>query len=278
MSGRSRGFCYTYNNYDDTIQQSLQSIVCVYHTYGRETAPTTGTKHLQGYIYFANGRRITAVRNLLGRAHVEVAVTVDAAITYCQKEGDFYEAGERPVNAAEKGVKEQQRWLDAWEKAKSGLIEEIPADIRMRQYSAIKRIQKDYMCKPSLLPSVCGIWIYGRSGTGKTHTVYESYPDLYSKNASKNWDGYQGEDVVLLDDVDPGQKDWISRFLKIWADKYPFVADNKGSSVNIRPGKFIITSQYRINEIFHDEPTIEALTRRYRFIEKHSLEEKINIS
>jgi len=68
--------------------------------------------------------------------------------------------------------------------------------------------------------------------------------------------------------VDPTHSAWIGRFLKIWGDRYSFPAEVKGGSMSIRPLKFFVTSQYRIEEVFQDEPTREALNRRYVVIEK----------
>lgn len=272
---RTRAFCFTWNNPRPESEGILESIPgYTYLTFGREVGEN-GTPHLQGYIRFTNGKTLRAARQFLLGSHVEPAVTTTEAINYCHKDGDFVEFGTRPVDPVENGRDERERWQSAWENAKIGNVEAIPPDIRIRQYSSIRRIQKDYMGRPQLLGGPCGIWVYGRSGVGKTHSVYSSYPDLYSKNASKNWDGYQNEDVVLFDDIDPAQCSWIVRFLKIWSDKYPFIADNKGGSVIIRPKTFIVTSQYTIEELFADEPTREALQRRFTRISKESRDEDI---
>lgn len=272
---RSRAFCFTWNNPLATSEALLESIPgYTYLTFGREVGEN-GTPHLQGYIRFAHGKTLRSARTFLLGCHVEPAVTTGAAIEYCQKDGNFVEFGIRPVDPVTNGDNERERWENAWENAKVGNLEAIPPDIRLRQYSAIRRIQKDFMVPPNLLPGPCGIWVYGRSGVGKTHSVYQSHPDLYSKNASKNWDGYQNEDVVLFDDIDPTQCSWITRFLKIWADRYPFIADNKGGSVIIRPKTFIVTSQYTIDELFTDEPTREALNRRFTRIIKESRDDDI---
>lgn len=273
---RHRAFVFTWNNYDDASEALLSELECRYVTYGREVGEN-GTPHLQGFVYFTSAKTHAAVRNLLTGCHVEVARAIGAAIEYCQKDGDFIERGDRPSTPAERGQAEIQRWETSWTASKEGRIEEVPADIRLRCYASIKRVEKDYMARPLRLESVCGIWIYGPSGVGKTHAVFESYPSLYSKNSSKWWDGYQGEETILFDDADTTHKDWAGRFFKIWADKYPFIADNKGGSIHIRPKRFVVTSQYTIEQIFPDVETREALRRRFTIIEKLTYDTPINL-
>jgi len=265
---RFRSYCFTWNNPGANTEQLLESLPgYTYLCFGRESAATTGTRHLQGFIRFKHGRSITSVRRDLAGAHVERAITTTAAIEYCQKDGDFVEFGTRPVDDASRGDDEIQRWQETWDYAKKGEIENIPPDIRVRSYSAIRRIEKDYMERPGQIPEVCGVWVFGPSGAGKTHAIFQKYPEVYTKNASKNWDGYQNHDCVLFDDMDPECGKWCGKFFKHWADKYPFIADNKGGSIFIRPKLFIVTSQYTIEECFFgQQQTIDAITRRFRFV------------
>ena len=69
-----------------------------YVLFGYESAPSTGTPHLQGFILFANARRSTAVRALLPGCHVTVCRgTIPQNITYCKKGGDWEEFGSVPA-------------------------------------------------------------------------------------------------------------------------------------------------------------------------------------
>lgn len=123
------------------------------------------------------------------------------------------------------------------------------------------------MPRVEALDGVCGLWIYGRSGCGKTRTVLKAYPDCYIKPRNAWWDGYNGEEVVLVDDVDIFDRA-LGGKLKHWADFSPFIGESKGTSVRIRPKKLIVTSQYSIETIWEDEETREALNRRFTVINK----------
>lgn len=273
---RSRAFCFTWNNYPDQYRLTLDGIQCRYVVCGEELAPTTGTPHLQGYIYFDNARTRGAVRRLLPGCHLIPALgNSEDNRNYCCKTRPvdltpnvrIYERGSIPLTPADKGAMERARYDSAWALAKNGSIEEIDGDIRVRFYSALKRIQRDFMPPVQRLDSTCGIWIYGDSGAGKTRSVLDKFPDLYPKPRNVWWDGYQNERVVLVDDLDRFDVA-LGGKLKHWADCYPFIGECKGSSVKIRPRWLFVTSQYRIEDIWSDVETIDALRRRFVCIDK----------
>jgi len=124
------------------------------------------------------------------------------------------------------------------------------------------------MVRPPQLDGVCGVWLWGRAGSGKTTTANRLYPNAYLKPLNKWWDGYQGEDVVICDDMSIFHRS-LSDMLKHWTDFLPFIAEIKRESVYIRPTKFIVTSQYSIEEIWEgDEKSLEAMRRRFTVVEK----------
>ena len=114
--------------------------------------------------------------------------------------------------------------------AKEGKLEEVDADIYVRCYNQLKRIKKDHPAPVDGLDysdaETPHRWIWGPAGTGKTRSVWLEYPDLYPKMANKWWDGYQGEETVLIDDFDKRHEPLIHH-LKVWAQQAPFLAEEK---------------------------------------------------
>lgn len=274
--GKHRAYCFTWNNYPAGYTDVLDAVECRFIVAGEETSPTTGTHHLQGYVYFDSRRHEASVRRIFAGCHVEPAKgTSKQNYLYCTKtrpnddtpNAQVYTRGDLPMEASDRGEAERARWQAAWDAAKRGDIESIPADIRLRQYSSIRRIERDFMPAVVSLSAPCGVWIYGVAGCGKTRAVAEAYPEHYPKPRNQWWDGYQREPVVLVDDVDRFDVR-LGGKLKHWADCYPFIGEVKGGSLKIRPNKLIVTSQYKIEEIWQDQETREALSRRFTVIEK----------
>lgn len=116
---RSRSWCFTFQNPTAALELRLANLAdtpsVLYVIYGRETAPTTGTPHLQGYIVFSVRRRCDAIRALLAPAHVEIAH--GSAVQnrdYCSKDGDFEEFGTIPDDVGQgrrTDIERYMQWL-----------------------------------------------------------------------------------------------------------------------------------------------------------------------
>jgi len=259
MVRKSRGFVFTLNNYTEDEYLQVKSIPCRFMVVGREVGES-GTPHLQGFVYFENGRSELSIRGLLPRAHVECQKGSNkSAIEYCKKEGDFIEIGNPPKDGA--GA---NKWKEVYVMAKQRkwveLAECFPS-YWIRYESSLRR-QGEYFTG-TLGFTDRNKWYWGRSGTGKSRKAREVEP-LYLKKRNKWWDGYDNEDTVLIEEWSPDLKH-TAQELKIWADIYSFPAEIKGGMIVIRPKLIIVTSNYSIEECF-DERDIEAVRRRFEVV------------
>lgn len=125
----------------------------------------------------------------------------NGADDYCMKEDTRvegpWEFGEKPVR---RNVKTD--WDQVWKDAVEGNMDNIPADIKVKHYVNLQRIQKDHI-KVTDSKDMRGVWIWGKAGVGKSRKAREDYPEFYPKLCNKWFDGYKGEKVVIMDDLDP---------------------------------------------------------------------------
>lgn len=227
--------------------------------FGKEVGKN-GTPHLQGYVYSKSRIRWTVFKKAFPRAHFEIAKgTPEQNIEYCSKEDENpFEKGKPPKFTKDKtkkaGDKNAEQWKTHWELAKSGKIEDIlnPVHVKTYEYIHVK-----YGQKVQNRDVLYNFWIWGPTGTGKSHSVRTIFNDLvYNKQvATEWWDTYAQHPVALLDDVDPQHNLNLRTNLKIWADHYSFNAQVKGSVLSIRPKVVIVTSQYTIEEVFPGSET-----------------------
>ena len=78
-------------------------------------------------------------------------------------------------------------------------------------------------------------------------------------------DGYRGQPVVILDDLSVRRFQEFEQEIKVWADRYPFIAEVKGRSIRANPEWLIVTANYTLEELtgIRRNPTFfSALFRR----------------
>lgn len=258
-------------NVEESVGQFLMHDNVSYWVIGREVGES-GTPHLQGYMVLKIKKDLAWMKkNVHKGAHWEVARgTPQEASDYCKKDGDFLESGELPDSQSTAGgVATKKRWRDAFDYAQKGEFEKIDPQILIQCHRTLKRIHLDTLLeRPMIEGELENLWYFGPPGSGKSRRAREEYPDLFLKALNHWWDGYRGEDTVLLEEWELNSSKYLGHHLKIWSDRYPFVPEIKGGMLpKQRPRRLIITSNYSIDECFGpdvDRQLNMAIHRRFR--------------
>lgn len=157
-------------------------------------------------------------------------------------------------------------------KAAEMSYDELRTKVRPEQLQrTLAGIQLDKLMTSEVsdLPGPCGIWIQGEPGVGKSHDIREycklAGKPYYDKPHNKWWDGYSGEEIVILDDIHEDQKSWITPFLKTWADAYAFKGETKGGTMQIRPKHIIVTSNFGPEDFADHDIDKQAIRRRFEY-------------
>jgi len=221
--------------------------------------------HWQCCIAFNKKVSIRQFRNTFGVYHGEITRS-EAALHYVWKEdtrvpGTQFELGTKPINR-----NSAQDWDAIWDFAIRGELLDIPADIRIRCYSTLRRIHEDFLRPMPRIPTCRVFW--GPTGTGKSRRAWqEAGLDAYPKDPrTKFWIGYRDQKHVVIDEF-RGDID-ISHFLR-WLDRYPVTIEIKGSGRSLCGENFWIPTNSHPRDWYPglDQMTYEALLRRLEIIE-----------
>ena len=172
MNTRSRNFCFTQNNYTEVSYGTLEQLTYKYLILGKEKGEG-GTPHLQGFIVFKHAKKLKEVIKKLAGCHVSLCKgSPGQNITYCSKENDYKEFGERPRTNKDKGDAVRETYANALALAKLGRIDEVEPSIQLRCYNQLKRVEKDNLKPLAVVRKVKVLW--GETSTGKSHTAWNN--------------------------------------------------------------------------------------------------------
>lgn len=266
MNPRSEAWCFTYNNYTEEDYARICEIDCQYLIVGKEVAPETGTKHLQGYIKFYNARFFTATKALLGPGvHLEKAKgSPEENRAYCSKAGDFFEKGDVPRKGKRTDLEKLAKMVT------DGHYEQIVTDypkeiiLHDRGLRALK-YQVELSTIWSEIPDKQVIWIWGPSGTGKTTRAREMTQgtNRYIKvgGTGKWFDGYMGQEVAVLEELRPS--DIPDSLLLQILDKWTMQVETKGGMTVWKAATVIVTTPLSPEAFWTGKPEdIKQLKRR----------------
>lgn len=258
---QSKNWVFTLNNYTSdelSLLQALGSELCspvVYLIFAREFGET-GTPHLQGYISFSVKKALGYVRNLVStRGHFERRQgSHQQASDYCRKANpdgqpakdpaaDIFEYGTMPASQQGRRTDLEAVYACVRSGGRFGAVAEQFPGSAIRYGSGIQRlISLHTPVKPPFEIHV----FWGTTGTGKTRRVYDfvSADKIWSCPGKCNgtvwFDGYDGHEVALFDDLD-GSWFHVTKFLKL-IDRYPYRVPVKGGFTHWTPKHIFITS------------------------------------
>lgn len=225
-----------------------------------EEVGENGTPHLQGYIEFTNSKKLEWLRKINPRIHWEARRgTAQQARDYCAKEGEFWEWGELSKQGKRSDLD------NVAEAIRDGVsISDLCKDygaLMIRYGQSVVKYRGMCMEERKEAPTVR--WIWGATGTGKTRQVRDSHESLYFKNRSKWWDGYEGQEAIIIDDFDA--RSWDFRDILRLLDRYPYRGELKGGHTQINSPYIYITCDrppYR----FWQGIELEQIMRRINYL------------
>lgn len=254
---RHRNWSFTLNNPEDNGVNPPSSLPAwpgaSYRCYQLEVGES-GTPHLQGWVTFSSLKTLHGLKKLLPAAHWQHTDAKPANWHYCQKPVDGCDCdtcttatGHRLDGPWELGVppKGAGTRTDLEAVAEQILadrsLDNVPPRFFISHGKGLDNLlSRCFKPRPRVSPKV--YWIWGPTGTGKSHYVAERHPadDIYWAFSAKWWDGYTQQPVVCIDDL--RSDNWPFFTLLRLLDKYPFSVEFKGGVRHFNSPTIYITA------------------------------------
>lgn len=239
-----------------------------------ECCPSTGRKHLQGYLELFRSCRMAAVKKLLGSDSVHIEArkgSREQAIEYCRKEESRvsgpWTTGREVLHAGRSedlaGVADRLR-----EGVSLCELVEQHSVTYIRHHRGINALRSVLSKRRAFeFRELSVVVYYGEAGSGKTRRAIEESPEGFFilDQGERVWfDGYDGEGTLIIDDY----YGWIKygQLLRI-LDGHPYRAEIKGGFIYAQWTRVFITSNKHPSEWYATGMT-PALERRINLIEE----------
>lgn len=264
----ARRWCFTINNPTDEDDIATWNHEQIKLLLAQLKEGEEGTQHLQGYLEMNHPCRLAALKKLNPRAHWEKAKgTRHQAMLYCLKEESslgmrwwlyencllyfeedwpeslrtLIEQNSSRKNGTQESTK--SRLLEIQSKLSEGnsqAINEVADnefDIWVRYYRAFEKYL--LMKTPARNWKTIVHVLQGPTGTGKSKWAMDMFPNAYWKQRSNWWDGYTGQENVILDEF----YGWLPFDLLLrLCDRYPLMVETKGGQTQFAAKTIVITT------------------------------------
>lgn len=279
---RTRWFIIT--NFNCNLKKDYEKVLekrqIRYIAYGQEICPTTKKKHHQMFVYFHNLRTtgklsLGKIGKMFGEIHSNVKPmygSIRENEAYCSKESELFEVGDKPKQGIRSDIKESIDLIVSGALTPDEICIEDP--IFYHQYGrTLEKASAIGLRKRFRTKMTEGIWIWGGSGSGKSHEAFKDYDPSthYVKNLNEDWwDGYTGQPVVIFNEF-RGSCYKFSELLDL-VDKWPkTIKWRNRESVPFLAEKLIITCICKPEECYAGVEKLEdweQFTRRFKVRQK----------
>ncbi len=289
---QSRKYLLTINNprskgiTQETIREIIEEYfsTCIYYCLADEIGGKENTHHTHIFLMFSSAVRFSQIKKHFPAAHIDRCKgTAQENRDYVFKEGKHLETDKATTNLRETrfewgdlpqepGRGSRTDLAALHERIRSGIstleiIEEFPEQILNMSRIELARQRIQFSENKSQLRELFVAYIHGRTGTGKTRSIYEihSPETLYRITDYKNpFDNYEGEEILVLDEFRSSLN--IEQILNI-LDIYPVTLPARYTNKQAAYCRVYIISNLNLEAQypayrFNDSKTWDAFKRR----------------
>lgn len=257
-----RDYCFTCNNYTPLQIETVKALKYKYLVFGFEIAPTTGTPHLQGYIYLKSAMSQQAIRKALkGFSLYKCGGTAQQNYDYCTKDNNFFQDGTMPEQGKRTDIDKVREIV-----TETGRMRDVVATAQSYQSIRVAEVYLTYHEKKrDWMPHIK--WFWGPTGTGKSHMARELLPNAYVCGETNQWwQGYDAHEDVIINDFRP-EFCKFATLLNLF-DKYAQMVMTKGGSRQLLAKRMVITCPEHPKDLFEGRVSedIQQFIRRLKEI------------
>lgn len=287
----SRGarWVFTHNNADDGWRPIWDPGTMEYLIWEVETAPTTGRRHVQGYVRMKERRTLSVMKIILNKMdlHLETAKGSEKQNKeYCTKDveagAEHEEHGEyRQEQGARNGQGKRTDLEEVATAIGEGMtLKEVALKFPhqwIKYHSGLTSLHLMTCSSPPTRRTVTTTILWGASGVGKSHRVRTTYPEAYVVLPGRDpFSGYTNQEVVIFEEFDPHE--WPIRKMNILLDVWAADLDSRYYNKKAWWKKVFILSNSSSTNWYSLEPPelITAFKRRISYeIEITSKEQEL---
>lgn len=142
------------------------------------------------------------------------------------------------------------------------LVREKRKDVKcLKYFYLLNKLEEVFMNKIFRSETPELIWLWGKTGTGKSAYAYKDYDDenTYIWDRNSKWNYYKQEDVVIIDNFASGIS--CENFIDLvdWCPHY--VNRSRKSPISFTSKKIIVASLYPPYELFKSKKSNDSVER-----------------